>query len=205
MLPCKTTKRFNRAKRAISSRGLSRYARWNIIAWWLTSIVSSLAAGQSTVIDREYAIKAVFLYHFSTYVEWPPEAFSATHESFAIGVFGPNPFGTTLDKVAHKKKVGQRAIEIRLVDSVEEALLCQILFIPKSVPLAEQNAVLQATVRRPVLVVGESEDFVERGGNVQFFLEGNRVRFAFGAEAIKRDDLKISSKLLALAKIISTH
>jgi hypothetical protein len=54
-------------------------------------------------------------------------------------------------------------------------------------------------------VVGESEDFVERGGNVQFFLEGNRVRFAFGAEAIKRDDLKISSKLLALAKIISSH
>jgi YfiR/HmsC-like len=164
-----------------------------------------LAVGQEVVgvIDREYAIKAAFLYHFSNYVEWPAESFSSPDQPFVIGVYGTNPFGAMLDEVAHKKKVDGRAIQVRVVKSIAEAERCQILFVPASVPRDVQDAVLRATIQYPVLAVGETDDFVNRGGNVQFFLEGNKVRFAFGADALKRDDLKVSSKLLALAKIIA--
>ena len=61
---------------------------------------------------------------------------------------------------------------------------------------------LRASTDLPVLVVGESDGFVERGGNVQFFLEDNRVRIAFGEKSHLRDDLTVSSKLLAVAKMI---
>lgn len=167
----------------------------------------ALAASQEVVgvIDREYAIKAAFLYHFSNYVEWPADCFSSPDQPFVIGVYGKNPFGAMLDEVAHKKKVDGRAIEVRVVDSIAEARRCQILFVPNSVPRNVQDAVLKATVQYPVLVVGEADDFVDRGGNVEFFVEGNKVRFAFGADAVKRDDLKVSSKLLALAKIIASR
>jgi hypothetical protein len=166
---------------------------------------STLGAEPSGYISREYDIKAVYLYHFSNYIEWPASDFHTESAPFVIGVFRTDPFGTALQRVARKKKVRGRPIELRLVDSVDEALECQILFIPKSVPLTEQNAVLRASMDHPVLTVGESSDFIARGGNVEFFLEGNKVRIAFGAEAARRGDLKVSPKLLTIAKIVTDN
>jgi YfiR/HmsC-like len=193
----------NRATGVVASPNFAQLASWTLLAWCLVTFLGPRTQGQAIDIEREYAVKAGFLYHFSNYVDWPADSIPSPSEPFVIGTFGTNPFGSVLDQLAHKKKVDGRAIEIRLVTSVAEAKQCQILFVPNSVPLQTQFNVLQATIHSPVLVVGETDDFVERGGNVQFFLEGNKVRFAFGATALKRDDLKVSSKLLALAKIIT--
>lgn len=180
-----------------------RLAAIGCLAWALAQAwTGSLAAETSGLIDREYEIKAAFLYHFSNYIDWPTAEFPTPDSPFVIGVYQNNPFGGVIQAVAHKKKVDGRRIEVRIIQSAAEAVECQILFVPKSVPISEQNAVLRATLGHPVLVVGEQGGFVERGGNAQFFLEGNKVRFAFGAGAAKRDDLKVSSKLLTLAKII---
>jgi hypothetical protein len=51
-------------------------------------------------------------------------------------------------------------------------------------------------------VVGESAEFAERGGGIQFFLENNKLRFAINVDAIQRARVQASSKLLALAKIV---
>lgn len=169
------------------------------------SSAAAQSASQIAVINREYAIKAGYLYHFSTYVKWPPKVFPLAGKPFVIGVYGTNPFGDALTKIALRKKVDGQAIEIRRVTSVREALACQILFVPKSVPLREQTAVLKATTGLPVLVVGETDDFVKRGGSVQFFLDGNKVRIAFGEKSHIRDDLKVSPKLLTVAKLIPSQ
>jgi hypothetical protein len=166
------------------------------------SWAAGFAAEPIAVVNREYAIKAGFLYHFSTYVKWPPTVFPIAGKPFAIGIYGTNPFGDTLMRIALRKKVDGQAIEIRQINSVREAMDCQILFVPKTVSLREQAAVLKASIDRPVLVVGETDDFVARGGNIQFFVEDNRVRFAFGENSHTRDGLKFSSKLLAMAKLI---
>lgn len=157
---------------------------------------------QTAVVNREYAIKAAFLYHFSTYIEWPESARPRDGEPFVIGVYRHNPFGDALDKVAQQKKLAGNAIEIRLIKSIKEISGCQILFVPASVTLDEQSALLKVTHQEPVFVVGETDDFVRRGGDAQFFLEGNKVRFALGEGAAERSDLKVSSKLLTLAKLI---
>lgn len=169
-----------------------------LAATWAGSWVAA-----QDVMDREYAIKAAYLYQFSNYVEWPAQEFESSSEPFVIGVFRQNPFGTNLERIASKKDVKGRRIEVRVIRTAADARDCHILFVPVTVPAADQLAVLRETVRHPVLVVGEADDFVTRGGNVQFYLEGNKVRFAFGADSIKRDDLKVSSKLMTLAKIIS--
>lgn len=157
------------------------------------------------VISREYAIKAGFLYHFSTYVTWPSDVFPAGGKPFVIGVYGRNPFGDALTRIAMRKKVDGQPVEIREITSVREALACQILFIPRTVPLSAQAALLKATNGLPVLTVGENDDFVQRGGTVQFFLENNKVRIAFSEKSHLRDDLKVSSKLLTVAKMIASQ
>ncbi len=166
-----------------------------------------MGSGQDygNVISREYAIKAGFLYHFSTYIKWPRDVFPGDGKPFVIGVYGRNPFGGALKTIALRKKVDGQPIEIRHITSVQEALACQILFIPRTVSLEEQAAVLKATSGFPVLTVGETDDFVQRGGTVQFFLENNKVRIAFGEKSHLRDDLKVSSKLLTLSKLIPSQ
>ena len=158
-----------------------------------------------TTINREYAIKAAFLYNFLKYLQWPANATPAEGQPFVIGVFQDNPFDTALDTIAKTKKVAGHPIEIRRLTSIEGVRECQLLFVSGAVPLPQQNAVLRAARNAFVFVVGEDDDFLQRGGHAQFYLEGNKVRFAFSADAAKREDLKVSSKLLALATIKPSH
>jgi hypothetical protein len=198
---------------SVANTARLRYAFWVVARAVKTYVFMLLLLGgaievcrgqSSGFISREYDIKAVYLYHFSNFIEWPARELATDAAApFVIGVYESNPFGGALERVSQKKKVRGRPIEIRTVSTIPEALACQIVFIPKTVPLAKQNALLKATSDRPVLTVGETSDFIARGGNVEFFLEGNKVRFAFGAEAAKRSGLTVSPKLLTIAKIVT--
>jgi hypothetical protein len=183
-------------------RAMRRAAVWLLVLVVGGSRAVAHGQEQGSVVNREYAIKAAFLYHFSTYIQWPREAEDAADRPFVIGVYRENPFGSSLARIAEKKTVDGRPIDIRRITSLKEARQCQILFVPSFVTPASQDAVLRATRNSHVLVVGETNNFVQQGGDAQFFLEGNRVRFAFSATTAKREDLKVSSKLLALAEII---
>ena len=170
---------------------------------FFTGAITECRGQSSGFISREFDIKAVYLYHFSSYIEWPPSSLEKEDSHFVIGVFETNPFDGALERVAQKKQVRGRPIEIGLIRSTAEVLDCQILYIPKSVPIARQDEVLAATLNRPILTVGETNDFIARGGRVELFLENNKVRFAMGAESVRRSGLKINSKLLTIAKIVS--
>jgi hypothetical protein len=159
-------------------------------------------SGQVVVVNREYSIKAAFLYHFSSYITWPAEALPAKDEPLVIAVFYADPFGTSLDEIARTKTVAGRPIVIRRVTAAKDLTSCQIVFIPRNTPAEQQALALRTTSGAAVLVVGESDDFIKRGGGAQFFVEGNKVRFAFRADIVEGGKLKISSKLLSLAKIV---
>ena len=156
-------------------------------------------------IDREYPIKAAFLYHFLTYIDWPAGTFTDPKQPFVIGVFQTDPFGAVLDKIAATKNVAGRPIEIVRLTSTDKLLDCHIVFVHGSVPTAVQQNLLTLLADSHVFAVGESNDFVEQGGAAQFFVEGNKVRFAFNTDVVNRSNLKVSSKLLSLAKIVSTR
>jgi hypothetical protein len=177
-------------------------------ALWL-AVANSAAFSQTlehaAVIEREYAIKAGFLYHFLNYVEWPARSMPVENRPYVIGIVQSNPFGAALEKFVQSKDVAGHPIEVRLLQPTDRMTDCHIVFVPLSVPTERQAGFLAALRSTGTLIVGETEGFIERGGHVQFYIEKNKVRFAFSAELIKRDDLKVSSKLLMLAKIIPAH
>lgn len=165
----------------------------------LTAGSATSAAADEIVINREYTIKAAFLYHFSTYIEWPEGAFESATSPFIIAIYADDPFGEVLDKIAATKKVGGRPIEVRRLNHEEPVAGCHILFVPESVTEDVEKTLLRLVDTSTLLCVGEADGFVSRGGGVQFFEEGNKIRFAFNKE-LSQSELKISSKLLSLAK-----
>jgi hypothetical protein len=116
-------------------------------------------------------------------------------------VFKHDPFGTALDEVIRGKTINNRVILARRINELPDLKPCQVVFV-NSAEDKLLSEILNSLKGTSALVVGESEGFAERGGEIQFFLEDNKLRFAINVDAIHRARLTVSSKLLALAKIV---
>jgi len=158
-----------------------------------------LLAGEAT--EREYAIKAAFLYHFASYVTWPPGAPMGAGKALVIGVLGADPFGAMLDELAKAKSVDGRQVVVRRFHTVDDCTPCHILFISAS-EAERLGPVLQKLGGSPTLLAADTQTAAARGVHVNFFIESNKVRFEVNAGAAQRAGLKISSKLLRLARIV---
>jgi hypothetical protein len=176
-----------------------RLHKWPKAAIILMLMAASRGAGGDGTPVGEYQLKAVFLFNFAKFVEWPPRSFADPHDPFTICVLGENPFGSALDDAVRGKTVANRPIAIRLVANGQQARTCQILFVSAS-ERKRVNAILEALRNCCVLTVGDTEDFTENGGIVQFRMKDARVRIEIDAEAAERAGLRISSKLLSLAE-----
>ena len=148
----------------------------------------------------EYALKAAFLYNFAQFIHWPTETFSKDQTTFTLCILGKDPFGPALDPVKGKSLKGRKLV-IKHVDKLQDAENCQILFISRSEKenLAEILAELRGS---GVLTVGDMENFAQQGGVINLITVKRKVRFEINLDAAERAGLRISSKLLKLAKII---
>lgn len=157
----------------------------------------------TTVSPRspEYVIKAAFLYNFALFVEWPPDAFTTADAPLVIGIVGPDPFGSALQRTVEGKRINRRRIVIDRVQSPLEARRCHILFVGAD----DSERLSEFTMRLDgvsVLVVGETADVIKRGGTINFTVRENKVGYDISLDAAKRARLTISSKLLNLARIV---
>ena len=158
-----------------------------------------LAAPQSA--PTEYQLKAAYLYNFAKFVDWPADAFASPQSPFLICILGTDPFGNVIDEALRGKTIEDHPVVVERAKESSDARHCQMVFVSSS----EKKRIREilGTLRGShVLIVGESESFAESGGMIQLVLEENRVRFAINTGAAESAGLHISSKLLALARIV---
>ena len=149
----------------------------------------------------EYEVKAVFLFNFAQFVDWPPEAFSAPDTPLVICVLGQDPFGPALDQTVRDERLGGRPFQVRRYQSVDEIKTCHILFISRSEG-ARPDVILAGLKQRPILTVSDADGFAQRGGMIRFVTDRNRIRLQLNLAATEAAHLTISSKLLRVAEIV---
>ena len=167
----------------------------------LVLLVAGRGLAAQNVRATEYQVKAVFLFNFAQFVDWPAGAFPAADTPLAICVLGNDPFGDALDKTVRDERVGGRPFEIRRYQSVDEIKACHILFINRS----EGNrpeAILAGLKQRPILTVSDADGFAQRGGMIRFVSDRNHIRLQLNLAATEAAHLTVSSKLLRVAEII---
>jgi len=148
----------------------------------------------------EYQVKAAYLYNFGKFVRWPA---AGKNNSFAICILGRDPFGAILDETLAGESIdGQKVTAMRLA-RVQDAPTCRILFISSS-ESGRLSEILAALGKAGVLTVSDMPQFTQRGGMIQFVLEGDRVRFEVNLAAAQRSGLKLSSELLKVATAVRT-
>jgi uncharacterized protein DUF4154 len=163
-------------------------------------LISNLTLAAQTPITREFQLKAVFLFNFTQFVEWPASSFSTDRAPLVIGILGKNPFGAYLEEIVSGEKTNGHAITVQYYSDMEEIKTCHILFIN----MAEEKKVkriVEGLKGRDILTVGDEPDFSEQGGMIRLFTRENKIKFQVNLEAAKAAGLVLSSKLLRLADI----
>lgn len=177
-------------------------SRWRIrltLVW--ASLLPLLGSAQ---VFREYDLKALFLYNFAQFVEWPPEAL-ANQTPLIIGVVGQDRFGKSLDDLTKSDAARRRKLHIERYRKFTEIQNCHILFIDRS-ESKDLDEILHQVHGMPVLTVSDIDGFTGRGGMIQFITEQKageekKIRLRINVAAAKAANLTISSKLLKLAEI----
>lgn len=158
----------------------------------------------STVAQQsEYTIKAVFLEHFTRFIEWPESSGIAdTSTPFVVVVIGENPFGSILEEIYAKQKMKNKKVEIRYILTPDEIDDCHILFISSS----NKNIlpeILSRTRNKPILTVSDTEGFAQMKVLINFYQSGNKIKFEINEKAVHESGLVMSYMLLNLAKIVN--
>jgi hypothetical protein len=164
----------------------------------LVCLLAAVAQAQSAT---EYQVKAAFLFNFARFVEWPADAFPSADAALQICILGQDPFGRDFEQVIVDKTVNGHRIEIAHPEGIPQARACQILFIATS-EKARLPTLVQGLKGASVLIVGDTPGFAALGGAINFVLDDGRVRFEINLKAAELAHLKLSARLLTVAKVV---
>jgi len=148
----------------------------------------------------EYQLKAAFIYNFAKFVEWP-SAFGDPSAPIVVGILGNDPFGSDIEQAMNGKTVEGRRVVIKRFPNLQSLAPCHILFVSSS-QRSNLPQIFAAVAGSGVLTVGETDRFAEAGGVIHLGMNEGRVRLVINQAAAERSRLKISAKLLSLARVI---
>jgi hypothetical protein len=184
----------------VDSRQIWRTSIFGVIAGWLFLTASPKAFSQKEE-GAEYPVKLAFLYNFTKFVEWPPDSYRAPSAPLLICIVGHDPFSQILEAELRTRNVGGHPVEVRALKPNDKLSLCQIVFVPAT---EKQHAgrIVSGLKGSNTLTVGETDGFAVQGGIINLTVEANNVHFEINRLAAERAGLKISSRLLSIAKIV---
>jgi uncharacterized protein DUF4154 len=162
-------------------------------------LVPAGAAAQGDTRAAELRIKAAFLYKFCDFVEWPARAFAAPERAFTIGILGADALADELAAVVSQRSVHGRPVVVRKLRHGASLTGLHLLFVGGH-DGGRLPEVLAAAKGRPTLTVTEVEDGEDPGSVINFVLIADKVRFDVALPPAEAGGLKISARLLAVAR-----
>lgn len=183
---------------ALSNRG--RAFAWLAVAAMLLVVPALEAAAQEAVYDADQ-VKAAFLYHFGTYVQWPTPA--PETDAITIAVLDEPAVAAQLAAFLPGRRIAGRIVETVPIGAVEQVGDAEILFIGRR-HNARLTELIAALEQRPTLVVSDAEDGLDRGAMVNFQIVDSRVRFEISVPRAEEAGLMLSSRLLSAAIRVET-
>lgn len=185
--------------------------RAGAIPWRIVQLVACLPLAAFLAVaaepnpregSLELQVKAAFLYNFAKFVEWPSDTRSAgSSGSLAFCVFGDEPLFTALTQSLVGKTINGRALVAVQADGPQRAQRCDIAFIGVA-EKKRMDEVLDAFAGTGVLSISDLDQFARHGGMIELTRKADKIRFAVNIDAVNRNGVRISSKLLQLAEVV---
>jgi hypothetical protein len=152
---------------------------------------------QAQIRATDVQVKAAFLYKFGAFVEWPPQAFAEPGTAFTIGVLGADAVAQELEQISAGRTVHGRPVAVRRLKRGEPLAGLHVLFVGQA-QAARLEQIL--TPAQALLVVTDAADGLPNGSIINFVPVENKLRFDIAVATAERMRLRISSRLLAVAR-----
>jgi len=150
---------------------------------------------------NEYLVKAAFLFNVARMVKWPDESKrDKKNQPIVFCFMGDRRFGERVRATIAKRRIRERQLRFIKDVQLQDVEQCHVLFIRESWQV-RINEIFAKIENDPVLTVSDELGFLERGGMVIMQKEGKRLRLEVDLERVREHNIKISSRLLTLAKV----
>ena len=174
--------------------------------WRSAGAAAALIAALSPVASAQAvpasSLKAAFLLNFAKFAEWPTLDRDAP---ITLCVAGDEVLADALVDTVKGQTIESHPIRVLRLESDGAGRGCQVLFIGVR-DSSRLNTLLEQAPARSILTVSDAEGFATSGGAIEFFVESGRMRFAVNVDVAQRSRVRLSSRLLGLAKIVrDTH
>ncbi len=143
--------------------------------------------------------KALFMYNFTKYIEWPGDKKSG---DFVIGILGNSPMKKELEVIATKKKVGNQPMKVKVFNSISSIGSCHILFIPPG-KSSSLDAVKERIGGKGVLIITDRPGYGRKGSGINYVLKGGHQDFEINKGTMAEQNLKVNSALFSLGTVIN--
>lgn len=157
-------------------------------------VVGTTYAGDQ-IVD-EHKLKAALIHKVAHYTSWKN---SSKKIALCLCVDGNRSMYKDF-QFLNGKKVKQREMVVKHLTDLDQLSACDILFISSSSNYGARKLLLRAH-DKPILTIGETANFTVLGGIMRLYLKGQRTRFAISPNNANNAGIKISSRLLSVAKI----
>jgi len=150
--------------------------------------------------ELEYRVKSAFLFNFTKFIEWPIA--QSPRSEFVMCVVGNGQLHAKLIETIGNKQHDGKPIQFAMIKHPGEAQNCQMVFLgfPERERLGDW---IGAMSELAVLTVSDEQDFINLGGMIQFVIIDGKIRFDINQSAANRLSIKMSSKLLGLARNVN--
>jgi hypothetical protein len=132
-------------------------------------------------------------------VDWPAQEFANAAVPLRFCIWKDRSIAGELEQIVKDKSIAGHPLNVQLVSEEPGLRECHVLFMSRETD-AVIRRILEAIRGAPVLTVGDSDDFAEQGGMINFVLQRGRVQFEINHKAAKSAGLYISSRMLGVAK-----
>jgi hypothetical protein len=147
----------------------------------------------------ESQVKAMFVYNFLKFVEWPVDASSGPKDPFVVLIIGDGATADATESFLQANMIGDRPLVVRRTQSDPSFAGVRAAFVVER-DAKKLHRILAAATAAGVLTIGEGDDFATLGGVIGLLVENRKVRFDVDTTAAQSAGLRVSSKLLALTR-----
>ncbi|NBC84144.1 MAG: DUF4154 domain-containing protein [Bacteroidetes bacterium] len=158
------------------------------------SLLLAVALSLSVGYAQDAKFKALFMYNFTKYIEWPP---TQKNGSFVIEVLGNSPIIAELEIIAQKRKVGTQAIHVKRIQSLTETSGPNILFIPENKSSLVNQAVSKYQ-NMGTIIITDKNGMIASGAGINYVKVDGKQNFEVSRNNIESQGLKVNSGLLSL-------
>lgn len=167
---------------------------------FLLIMCSTYFASSQSSVPVEYQVKAVFIFNFTQFVDWPSSSFASEQSPLIIGVLGENPFGSYLEETVKGETVSGHPLIVQYYKNVTDIKTCHVLFI-NSNETKVIDTVLSNLKGSNILTITNNYDNSKQDEVIRFFIRNHKTGFQINSDAAKNASLNMSSKLLNVATI----